>query len=116
MPILDKNDANMEELYPGTKRWPLVDGTNGTESLSVADLTLAPGGTVANHIHPTEEAMVILDGELEAVLGDDVVTVKEGQTVLAPPGVKHGFVNRSDAPARIMAIFPTSKVERTLVD
>ena len=44
------------------------------------------------------------------------MTVKEGQTVLAPPGVKHGFVNRSDASARIMAIFPTSKMERTLVD
>ena len=43
---------------------------------------------------------VALDGELEAVLGDEVVTVKEGQTVLAPPGVKHGFVNRSGASAR----------------
>ena len=50
------------------------------------------------------------------MLGDEVVTVKEGQTVLAPPGVKHGFVNRSGASARIMAIFPTSSVERTLVD
>ena len=116
MPIIDKNDANMVELSPGTNRWSLVDGTNGADSLTVADLTLAPGGTVATHIHPTEEAMVILDGELEAVLGDEVVTVKEGQTVLAPPGVKHGFVNRSGASARIMAIFPTSKMERTLVD
>ncbi len=116
MPILDRNDANMVELYPGTNRWPVVDGTNGAESLSVADLTLAPGAAVSNHIHPTEEAMVILDGELEAVLGDEVVTVKEGQTVFAPPGVKHGFVNRSGASARIMAIFPTSSVERTLAD
>lgn len=116
MPILDRSDVQAEELYPGTNRWAIVDGTKGAESLSVGDLTLAPGARVANHIHPTEEAMVILDGELEAVLGDEVVSVKAGQTVLAPPGVKHGFVNRSDGAARLMAIFPTNTIERTIVD
>ncbi|MDP7226954.1 MAG: cupin domain-containing protein, partial [SAR202 cluster bacterium] len=63
-----------------------------------------------------EEAMVILEGEIDAILGHDTVTVSAGQTVLAPAGVRHGFVNRSGAPARIMAIFPTADMERTLVD
>ena len=116
MPILDRKDVQVEELSPGTDRWAIVDGTKGAESLSVGDLTLAPGAKVANHIHPTEEAMVILDGELDAVLGDNVVSVKAGQTVLAPPGVKHGFVNRSGASARLMAIFPTNTIERTVVE
>ena len=44
------------------------------------------------------------------------VVVRRGQTVLAPAGVKHGFVNRSGKPVRIMAIFPTGKVERVLVE
>jgi len=39
--------------------------------------------------------MVIVEGTLEAVLGDEVVTLGPGYTVLAPAGVKHGFVNRS---------------------
>ena len=116
MPILSKNDVTMEELSPGTNRWALVDGTKGAESLSVGDVVVASGSNVQTHIHPTEEAMVILEGELEATLGHDTVTVSVGQTVLAPPGVRHGFVNRSGAPARIMAIFPTAKMERTLVD
>ena len=116
MPLLDKKDVVREELSPGFERWSLVDGTNGAESLSVGDLTLAPGSSVRTHIHPTEEAMVILDGELEAILGDERIAVTVGQTVLAPPGVKHGFVNRSAAPARLMAIFPTNKIERTFVD
>ena len=59
---------------------------------------------------------MILKGELDAVLGDKIITVKEGQTVLAPAGVKHGFINRSGAEARLMAIFPTARIERTLVD
>ena len=116
MPILDKADVPREELSPGTDRWALVDGDKGAESLSVGDVTLAPGAKVPNHIHPTEEAMVILEGELEAVLGDETVTVSAGQTILAPPGVRHGFVNRSAGTARIIAIFPTARMERTLVD
>ena len=116
MPILDKNDVIKEELSPGVDRWSLVDGSTGAQSLSVGDVSLAPGGRVPIHIHPTEEAMVILEGALEAVLGDDSLTVKVGQTILAPAGVKHGFVNRSGDTARIMAIFPTARMERTLVD
>ena len=42
--------------------------------------------------------------------------MKPGQTVLAPAGVIHGFVNRSGAPARLLAIFPTANVERIYVD
>lgn len=116
MPILSIDDVNEEELSPGTRRWAIVDGTKGADSLSVGDLTLDAGSKVPTHIHPTEEAMVILEGELEAVLGDEVVPVKAGQTVLAPAGVKHGFINKSGARARLMAIFPTATIERTVVE
>ena len=116
MPILDRKDIELELLGPGVERHAIVDGTQGADSLSVGDVKIGPGSKAPTHFHPTEEAMVILEGELEAVLGDEVITVKEGQTVLAPAGVKHGFSNRSGAPARVMAIFPTAKIERTLVD
>ena len=116
MPLLDKDDRAKEVLAPGTERWALVDGDNGAESLSVGDLHLAPGASMRTHTHPTEEAMVILEGELEAVLGDEKIPVTIGHTILAPPGVKHGFLNRSSQPARLMAIFPTATIERTFVD
>ena len=116
MPVLDKKDVEMAELGPGVERWEILSGELGAASLTVADVTLAPGSKAPTHFHPTEEAMVILDGELEAVLGDETITVTAGQTVLAPAGVKHGFTNRSGASARLFGIFPTGKVERTLVD
>ena len=81
MPILDKSDSLREELSPGVGRWRLVDGELGAEALTVADLTLSPDSTVQTHIHPTEEAMVILEGELEAVLGDDVITEVSSKSV-----------------------------------
>lgn len=116
MPIIRKSETTLENLGPGTDRWTLVDGEKGAESLSVGDLTLQPEAAVRTHVHPTEEAMVIVEGELDAVLGDEVIQVKAGDTVLAPIGVKHGFVNRSKASARLMAIFPTATIERTFVD
>ena len=116
MPVLDSKDSKKEQMAPGVERLELVSGELGALSLTVADATLAPGAEVATHTHPTEEAMVIVEGELQAVLGDEIVTVRSGQTVLAPPGVKHGFANRSRSPGRIMAIHPTPNVQRTLVD
>lgn len=116
MPILSRDDSDRQELSPGVDRWALVDGDKGSQATSVGDVVVGAGGVVPTHTHPTEEAMVILEGEMDAVLGDDVITVREGQTVLAPPGVRHGFINRSGAAARVLAIFPTAHMERTLVD
>ena len=94
MPILNENDSPQVELSPGFERRELVSGELGAESLTVAHATLHPDGGAPLHTHPTEEAMVILEGEAVAWLGDDEVVVRRGQTVLAPAGVKHGFVQQ----------------------
>ena len=117
MPIIHYSDADSEEGYPGVNRAVLVDGRNGALSLYVARLVIVPGGRVTTHIHPdTEEAMVIVEGNLEAILGDEVVTLGPGDTVLAPAGVKHGFVNRSQSNAALVAAFPKTSFERVAVD
>ena len=117
MPILYRTDAKSEEGYPGITRTILVDASHGAQSLWVAHLEIEPGATVTTHIHPdTEEAMVIVEGELEAVLGDEVVTLGPGDTVLAPAGVKHGFVNRSGAKAVLLASFPKTSFQRVAAE
>ena len=52
---------------------------------------------------------------MEATLGDQVVALGEGDTVLAPAGVKHGFLNRSGATAKLLAVFPKTEFERVAV-
>ena len=117
MTVLNSQLSDPDENNPGIERHLHVSGELGdSESLFVTSLTFADEGRVRTHIHPTEEAMVVLEGELEAILGDETVKVVSGQTVHAPAGVKHGFVNRSGATARIMAIFPTSTVEKEWED
>ena len=50
------------------------------------------------------------------MLGNEVVTLGPGDTVLATAGVKHGFVNRSGAKATLLAAFPKSSFQRVAVD
>ena len=117
MPILRRDKAETTEGYPGVPRAILAGAEQGAQSLWVGHLEVAPGATITTHIHPdTEEAMVIVEGELEAVLGDDVITLGPGDTVLAPAGVKHGFVNRSREKAALLALFPKTEFERVLVE
>src|SRR5262249_17738238 len=85
-------------------------------SVSVGDVSLAQIPALPRHIHPnTEEAMIILEGTLDVVLGDQRMTVGPGHVVLAPAGMVHGFLNRTPEPARLLFIFPTQQVERVLV-
>ena len=117
MPIIHYSDAPSEEGYPGVNRAVLVDARQGALSLYIGQLTISAGASVTTHIHPdTEEAMMIVEGTLEAILGDEVVILGPGDTVLAPAGVKHGFVNRSSEPAKLMAAFPKTSFQRVAVD
>ena len=60
--------------------------------------------------------MVVIEGVLDAILGDEVIKLSEGETVLAPKGIRHALINNSNTNARVNAIFPTSKMEKTSVD
>ena len=113
MPILYRANAKTEECYPGIPRTILLGASHGANSLWVGHLEIAPGAQVTTHIHPdTEEAMVTVEGQLEAVLGIEVVNLCPGDTVLAPAGVKHRFINRSGAKAVLMASFPKTSFRR----
>ena len=116
MPVLSRSDSDGQQVFPGVELRELLNGELGARSLTVLDITMAEGSEVTTHIHPTEEAMVVLEGEVRVVLGDEALTVTAGQTVLAPAGVRHGFVNHSEHDARIIAIFPTGKREKTDVE
>ena len=117
MPIINRDAAAIEEGYPGVPRAVLVDANHGSKSLWIGHLEVVPGATITTHIHPdTEEAMTIVEGELEAVLGDETIVLGPGDTVLAPAGVKHGFVNRSGSNAALLAMFPKTVFERITVE
>src|SRR2546428_13604850 len=92
---------------PGLVVSDLVDAAQGSQSLKIGELTIAPNTRVPRHIHPnTEEAMIMLEGTLEVVLGNQRMTVGPGHDVLAPAGTVNGFLNRTREPRRVPIVFP----------
>ena len=114
MPIIEHSKAAVAEPYPGARSRALVNQDSGAAALTVGELTLAKDGGVPLHIHAGhEEAIMVIEGSVEAVLGDQKVTVGAGNTILAPAGVKHSLHNSASQPARLITIFPTTSVQRT---
>ena len=76
------------------------------EGFCMGVVTLDPnGGQVPWHNHPNEEVYLVLEGELELALGDELAPVSTGQAVQIPPYVFHQLTNRGSAPARFVYIY-----------
>ena len=114
MPIIRTNDRNKNEaISAGLESFSIVDAAHGSDALRVGELTIAPMTRVPRHAHTnTEEAMVLLEGTLEAQVGSQRMTIEAGDLVLAPAGSVHGFLNRSDTPARLLYVFPRHDPDR----
>ena len=116
MPIFKRDDMNQREgSAPGLGVREIADSKQGTESLRVGEVTIAPNTRVPRHTHTnTEEVMVVLEGTLDVLVGSQRMTIGPGDAVLAPPGSVHGFVNRYEGPARILFVFPNHNPDRVL--
>ena len=114
MPIIRTSDRNRNEaISEGLESFGIVDAAHGSDSLRMGELTIAPKTRVPRHTHTnTEEAMVLLEGTLEALVGPERTTIQPGDLVHAPPGTVHGFVNLSDSPARLLYVFPRHDPDR----
>jgi quercetin dioxygenase-like cupin family protein len=111
MGLINNLDQPAVEAAPGVLRRGVVGRDTGSDSLTTSYVTIAPGATTPVHWHQVEEAMFLCQGEGLAILGDETFPMKAPATLLAPPGVKHGFVNNSTAPMVVNGNFPVLDVQ-----
>lgn len=67
-----------------------------------AVMTLGPGkdsGPKENEHPQSEQVLYLVDGELEAEIGERRVQLRAGDSVIVPANVPHRFSNRSNRPA-----------------
>jgi quercetin dioxygenase-like cupin family protein len=117
VPIINKQDLiNGAGVATGLETCVLVGAAQGTQSLHIEEVTVAPEARIPRTINPhTEVAVIVQEGRLDAVLGRERITVGPGDTLLAPAGTAHGFLNRYEEPARVLFIFPSHQVEQVRV-
>ena len=116
MPIIDNNAVPLPEPEDGRSARPFVTKDAGAANLTVRELVMQDGSALRLHTHPTDEAIVLLEGQVEMVVGDERRLVTAGHTLLAPPGVPHRLINNTGAPARMYTIFPSDNPTTEYVD
>lgn len=90
----------------GSDMWFKAVGTDTGGRFSLMERTLPAGGRLppSHRHHGNDEAYVVLDGEVEFRVGDDVIVGKSGTFVLVEAGEMHTFANTSADPARLLVL------------
>ncbi len=117
MPIIKRQELSKRaEAAPGAESRILVGVDQGSQLLHIEQVSVAPNARIPRRINPhTEVVIFVQEGKVDAILGRERVPIGAGDTVLAPAGSAHGFLNRYEEPARLLFVFPTHQVEQVEV-
>ncbi len=91
------------ELRPGSVT-AIVPGKN----LTLSFLTLSPGLDAKMHSHPEEQAIVVLEGELDVALDGKLYRVHAGDVAVIPGGVPHSAVTLGQT-CRVIDVFSPAR-------
>ena len=109
MPVIDHSTQRMPAPTDKVGSRGMITEEHGAESLSVREIVVEPGYRGRLHTHDTDEAVMVVEGSIQFIVGDEVRTVRSGYSMLAPPGVAHKLVNNTWVSARMLVIRPTTE-------
>lgn len=104
--------GNVEALEP-IGHHLLTDASSTGGALSAHRVRLPPGGDGAKpHRHDrSSELFFMLDGALDVLVGDKVLTAERGDLVVVPPELAHAFAAHTGKHADVLIVI-TPGVER----
>jgi mannose-6-phosphate isomerase-like protein (cupin superfamily) len=89
------------------------------ERSQVVVMTIPPGGEIGEEVHEgIDQLLLFVEGEAEAIVGDERRRVGPDELVLVPGGTRHNFVNIGEFPLRLVTVYtppehPPGTVHRT---
>lgn len=113
---LQKFDQVELHEYPwGWIRWLMNDQLDPGAEMTFGMVYIKPNQTNPLHIHGNSaEYLHVIEGSCEHRVGDRWVTVKVGDTLRIPAGVKHNARTREDA-CRAVIVYNTGKRQMEVV-
>jgi quercetin dioxygenase-like cupin family protein len=88
--------------------------TNGV--ISIIEQPFEPGFLLPPHVHENDVWLYVLEGEMHARVGDEVVKATPGCWVLKPRRIPHTMWNAGPEPARIIELYTPGGFERFFKD
>jgi len=108
VPLLDRGG--------GVTTVPLITHRSDSSALITTGISSYPPGTGAPlHIHNCDEQVTLLEGTGEVEIEGAVTPLVPYDSTYIRAGLQHAFRNTGDAPMRILWIYPTQEVTRTLM-
>ncbi len=99
----------------GLRHRTVIDHLGGAAALALWLEEHEPGFVVPLHLHDCEEIISVIEGGIEASIGEKKIQVAAGQSILIPAREPHGFRVTRGAPFKMFAIFSSAnpKIFRT---
>lgn len=100
----------------GITSQPYAGAATGSTTISNGITSFPPGAAIPMHSHNTDEAILVLEGELtfESPNRQEVLRPFDGTFV--PAGVPHRFKNESPTRGRILWTYASVDVTRTFTE
>jgi quercetin dioxygenase-like cupin family protein len=114
--LVDLPNLELQENFEGLRVAFPVSSATGTAATAIVYMELAPGAELPEHGDSAEEILVVLEGTVQATVGDERATLAEGQLAVVPAMAPHGLRNTSDRPARVLGFFGGSTNIATFTD
>ena len=116
MPIVDHNTVPIPEAVDRISERALVSIEHGVTSLKVREIVVHPGSVGRLHTHPTDQVIMVTAGAMQMVVGDEVRTVRAGNTLAAPAGEPHKLINNLWVAATLLVIDATGDLETKFLE
>ncbi|MBR9998201.1 MAG: cupin domain-containing protein [Cyclobacteriaceae bacterium] len=111
MTTVNLNELELNEFIGKTNSnqhckatFPML-GAHGTKKSATVYIELAPGDHLGRHRDNAEELLLILDGNVEVSVGDEISPAGKGTIALVPEMVPHDIKNTGNTPAKIIGFF-----------
>jgi quercetin dioxygenase-like cupin family protein len=90
-----------------------IYGSQNGGLFSVVEHPMAPGVLAAPmHTHTYEDEMsFVLEGEIKALIGEELILAPAGSYVFKPRGIPHTFWNPGNRPARVLELITPAGFE-----
>jgi quercetin dioxygenase-like cupin family protein len=97
--VVDKEECSRHQIFPGVEIF-----TTYGEQVMLSLVEFQPGAVVEEHSHPHEQLGLMLEGEMEFIIGGQSHRVRPGQMWRIPGGVPHKAI-AGDQPVRALDVF-----------
>ena len=97
--FVEKSQCSNHNVFPGVDIFTVAG-----DDIMLSLVEFEPGAVVELHSHPHEQMGLLLEGELEFIIGDERKVLKPGEMWRIPGGVEHSAI-AGDRPVKALDVF-----------